>query len=55
MNINNLISFEVVKDKSKKNNDYYAIVLHIGEVKTFLKFITENEYNTIVKSIKKGE
>lgn len=54
MKINNLISFEVIKDKSKKNNDYYAIVMTIGSVKSFLKFITKSEYETIVSELKKG-
>lgn len=53
MKINNLISFEVVKDKSKKGNDYYAIVMNIGSVKTFLKFITKQEYESIVSQLNK--
>lgn len=55
MNINNLVSFEIIKDKSRKNNDYYAIVMKIGQVKTFLKFLTKNDYDTIVSQLKKGE
>lgn len=55
MNINKLISFELATAKSKKGNTYYAIVMRLGEVQQFLKFITKSQYDTIVSQLKKGD
>lgn len=55
MNINKYISFEITTAKSKKGNTYYAIVMRIGEVEQFLKFITKQQYDNIISQIKKGE
>lgn len=55
MNINKLIGFEVTTAKSKKGNTYYAIIMRIGDVTQYLKFITKSQYDDIVSQIKKGD
>lgn len=55
MNINKLIGFEVTTAKSKKGNTYYAIIMRIGDVTQYLKFITKAQYDNIVSQLKKGD
>lgn len=55
MKVNSIVDFEVIKETSKKNNEYCAIVLHIGSVKKYIAFLSKSEYDTIVSEVKKGD
>lgn len=53
MNVNDKVAFVVVKGKSKKGNDFYALAIRLNNVDHYITFINKSEYDKLVD--KKGE
>lgn len=49
-NLNSLIGFSLVTVHSnKKNKDYYAIAINLGDTPIILKFLTSIQANAIIE------